>query len=77
VNDILWLSVKIYSTAGILVNKKLFVIGGTGFPFAEVRSNVLYCFDLAILHWSVAPCKGTLPGKVYGHVSVNSGDVIG
>lgn len=55
------------SYACILVNKKLFVIGGTGFPFAEVRSNVLYCFDLAILHWSVAPCKGTLPGKVYGH----------
>lgn len=55
--------------AGILINHKLFVFGGTGFPFAEVRNNVMYCCDLTSLKWDIFQCSGTLPEKVYGHVS--------
>lgn len=56
--------------SGVLLKNNLLVIGGTGFPFAEVRNNSLYCCNLKTLEWSVLKCSGTFPNKVYGHVSI-------
>lgn len=54
---------------GVLLGGKMFVHGGTGFPFSEVRNNVLYYCDLKSLHWNVVDVSGTLrPDRVYGHV---------
>lgn len=56
--------------SGVLLGDKLLVLGGAGFPFADVRSNNLYCCDLKQLCWKRLKCSGDFPDKVYGHVSI-------
>lgn len=45
---------------------KLWVIGGTGFPFGYGLNSELYCCDLKTLNWKIVKSTGKRPLPSYG-----------
>ncbi|XP_067936518.1 kelch domain-containing protein 10-like [Watersipora subatra] len=65
------------SYACVLIGHRLLLFGGTGYPFAQVRSNELYCCDLTNYRWTKLKCdEKRRPSKVYGHSMTHIGKYI-
>ena len=49
------------------LNKKYYVIGGTGFPFGTATSNSIYLCNLKNLEWKRLKPIGEVPLRSYGN----------
>lgn len=62
--------VHLASHCVVLVDRYLFVFGGTGCPFGFNSSNKLYVCNLDTLKWNLIKAHGDIPQEQYGQAMV-------